>query len=443
MTSTIIILGQHVFLPSRDSESWDAVKFEQVEQSAKDIVSTIVAADPGKRVRLIYDPASLVSDEVEIAKADRETLRQIPELRENHAALASDHLGWGFQEHWNSGAGPRTILHSESAAGLIGLLDRLAQIPIKVEGAWPATSLAFGRGGAGTTSVFMMLAQEEAFLYIESKGQRIPYKFSGGVGSMDRDFWTDLKARLETQYILTNTAANALVLSNVGDADAIAEMCPWWKAWSSTARVKVESFEGAARIASKLSPRSPANLTGAFPQPFDFTPVTKAVTAACVLYAVVYGGFNARQIHAAHVDEEAKKVSYSAGSTRLAAAQGRKNRIEQLKAKYGEDVAVAPSSRQALLVQVADSLSSNLSINEFNVTPEGAVRITGVAWQVTADANRGQVLDPVLKRLQVGLPDFTIESDKTNYDSEKRVWVIVGALNRKAASAQQQNQGEK
>lgn len=431
-TVPLIVLGQHIYVPTEDTAApWMRLAFGAPDELVQQLTERVPAVVEAKRLRLIYEPTSLASEEVEAPRVSRRQMQQIPELRDRHPALGSDHLAWGYQPTWVSGGRSRTILHTEGTTGLLTLSERLSAMGLHVEGAWPAASLRAGQRG-GRPFCMLMLDDAEAFLYVEAKGQRVPLKIGAGLSVEETQ--REIRGRLEAFNLWRD--AEAMVWSNVAPA-GLAGLIPWWNEWLSVSRITVEPF-GSISF-KKLSPRDTSNLMLAFPQPFDAAPLTRWITAIAVVATVAVGGYQHYEL--TRVEQEHKDVVTTLSTERanLESAGARKTEQADLAKMYGDELALSVPSRRGLLIALAQSLPANLSVSQLDISTDGAFRISGVAWQAAADATRAQVLDPVITQMKAKMPEIVVDPAGTNYEPERRQWSLVGRLQRVQGTGTERN----
>ncbi|WP_415907065.1 hypothetical protein [Oleiharenicola sp. Vm1] len=422
-TASLIVLGQHVYVPAEDTAApWMRLPFSAPDELVQQLTERAPAVVEAKRVRLIYEPTSLASEEVEAPRVSRRQMQQIPELRDRHPALGSDHLAWGYQPNWVSGGRSKTILHTEGTTGLLTLSERLGAMGLHVEGAWPAASLSVGHR-AGRPFCMLMLDDAEAFLYVEAKGQRVPMKLGAGLSVEETQ--REIRGRLDAFNLWRD--AEALVWSNVPPA-MIASLIPWWNEWLSVSHITVEPF-GSISF-KKFSLRDTSNLMLAFPQPFDAAPLTRWITTGAVVATIAVGVYQYYQLTRAQQERDEVVAALSIERGNLELAKARKTEQGNLSKMYGDELTLSVPSRRGLLIALAQSLPTNLSVSQLDVSTDGTFRISGVAWQAAADATRAQVLDPVIAQMKAKMPEIIVEPSGTNYEPERKQWSLVGRLQR-------------
>ena len=128
-----LLLGDRWWLEGRA----EPVQIAEIARAAETLLASYGDARPA-RLRLLYQPASLVSIASACPMAGRTAIRDA--LQEEHPALGREECAWG---HEPIAVGPHTgatLLHYETEPGLHPLVAALDAAGIAVEGAWPLAS---------------------------------------------------------------------------------------------------------------------------------------------------------------------------------------------------------------------------------------------------------------------------------------------------------------
>lgn len=115
----------------------EPVQIAEIARAAETLLATYGDSRPA-RLRLLYQPASLVSIASACPMAGHTTIRDA--LQEEHPALGREECAWGYEP---IAVGPQigaTLLHYETEPGLHPLVAALHAAGIAVEGAWPLAS---------------------------------------------------------------------------------------------------------------------------------------------------------------------------------------------------------------------------------------------------------------------------------------------------------------
>jgi hypothetical protein len=415
-TAVYIILGHNIYMPSSvPGERWSSHRFEKVED-----VADLIAERGIRRVRFIYEPADLHTEEIDIPRARRGVLVNIPDLRNRFTALGTDTMGWGFQAPIRG----RTLLHAENGQGLYALVDRLSSSSIVVEGAWAASTLGFGQGFPGGVSLSMLLDDEQAHLYVEARGARHSHRYDSQYSQIS--MWNNLRSDLDNHGLISGTAQSAFRLySNMGSMEQLAAACPWWQQMATKHRPVIEDFDAVATKLLKFKTSANSNLVGSFPRPFDLTQICKAVIALAAVGLLALGATFANDLNTKNTQLGILQADIQQGQNKLAQAKARKAEQDKLTYLFGDDIKVSPPSRVGFLRALGAVFPVDFSISNLRIDATGQCTIEGLVWGTDDGAKS---FDKLLKTL--GDNNYSVEPARCAYDAQKRTFIIGGKLNR-------------
>jgi len=125
---TVLLWGHRWWLPG----SAEPLEFDNLTHAA--VLLQVHLGGP-VRLRLIYQPESLVSVATACPRGPRPALQQA--LGDEHPAIMDAALAWGHEPILSEGDAFGTFLHYEREPGLFALVERLAARGVVVTSAWP------------------------------------------------------------------------------------------------------------------------------------------------------------------------------------------------------------------------------------------------------------------------------------------------------------------
>lgn len=278
MTTTVLLWGDRWWIEGRDRP----VVFGELARAADTLLAEFGEARP-PRVRLIYQPPTLVATSVACPNGNRAILRAA--LGGEFPTLTNDALAWGFEPIFGGHARFSTVLYRETEPGLYALVAALRASGIEIEGVWPLPTLLnhvpedWPDSGALTV---LAIAAGQALVYRHSpEGHRDVQCATG------RDVEALVRATIAATPADGRAASYVAALDDAGQElvarftpdDGASRLVPW-------ARL--------VTVARALSGRQPTQL---LPPPAWHHPhrVIAVATAAALLAALTLGGLTARE----------------------------------------------------------------------------------------------------------------------------------------------------
>lgn len=128
---TVLLWGNRWWIPGGDALS----EFADDRQAAEQLVGHFADEPKPVRLRLIYQPDTLLSVAVACPNGDRRTIAQA--LAGEFPDLAKPDHAWGHEPVLAAGEGFATVLHYEAEPRLLALATELARHGLAVDSAWP------------------------------------------------------------------------------------------------------------------------------------------------------------------------------------------------------------------------------------------------------------------------------------------------------------------
>lgn len=128
---TVLLWGHHWWLPGRH----EPLAFASLADAAHTLAMHFGTDGSPERIRLIYQPETLVSAEVACPRGNRATLQKA--LAFEHPALAQPDHAWSHEPIYGDGPNFSTFLHYEQEPFLFTLVAQLSDHGIHVASAWP------------------------------------------------------------------------------------------------------------------------------------------------------------------------------------------------------------------------------------------------------------------------------------------------------------------
>jgi hypothetical protein len=245
-------------------------------------------------VTLVYEPEALVHVQVDTPRVGRRVFAALARMREEHPAVASEHIGWGIEPPWLAPTGAyATLLHAEIAPSLIALRDLCAERGLRLRAAWSAFTVAAALAGGDTPGrVPALLLLTPGFVGVARLGGGRA-GFKGWTGPLSERDWSEVRGLLADAGVIsagpavTHRRRGGLTVVAVGDP---AEQGPFWTELAASGCVEtVLGLDDLSRAAAALRPSHPANLTEAFPRPLELNRGLAAAAAAGLATAGLLG----------------------------------------------------------------------------------------------------------------------------------------------------------
>jgi hypothetical protein len=327
-------------------------------------------------VTLVYEPEALVHVQVETPRVGRRVFAALARIREEHPAVASDHIGWGIEPPWLAPTGAyATLLHAEIAPSLIALRELCAERGIRLRAAWSAFTVAAAlAGGDAPGRVPAVLLLTPGFVGVARLGGGRA-GFKGWAGPLsDRD-WAEVRGLLADAGVLSAGVAvshrrrGGLAVVAVGDPAA---QGPFWTEVAASGCVEtVLGLDDLSRAAAALRPSHPANLTEAFPRPLELNRGLAAAAALALGTAGLLGFLAWREDRArlrASGEAAAELVALHRRLDQLGANERELNRLRE----SGEgEVAGWPRHRLQALTALAATVPDAVTLTAFRLDASG------------------------------------------------------------------------
>lgn len=213
---TVLLWGDRWWVAARS----EPLEFQNLTHAVEILAAHLIVEGQRVAVRLVYQPASLVSVAVACPDGNRATLQRALEIE--HPALENPEIAWGYEPVLPIGEEHSTILHHEQEPGLFALVGALEQRGIDVVGAWPLATFLHALPGdwseSGAVAV-LAVAPDRALAY---------HHPADGVREVKE--WTGAGARTEALAWLgglPSPSESKLVVA--ADDDTAAESADWTK----------------------------------------------------------------------------------------------------------------------------------------------------------------------------------------------------------------------
>lgn len=132
---TALLWGRRWWLAGRA----EPLDFENLIHAAEVLAAHLASEPHPVRLRLIYQPETLVTVAVACPRGPRAALQRA--LAFEHPAIAAPDHAWSHEPILALGDGFTTLLHYETEPGLFSLVSRLARSGVIVVSAWPLATL--------------------------------------------------------------------------------------------------------------------------------------------------------------------------------------------------------------------------------------------------------------------------------------------------------------
>lgn len=252
-----------------------AIPFGESSRAAETLLAAF-GEDRPRRLRLIYQPASLVAEPVDCPQGPRATLQAV--LGEQFPALFSEDRAWGFEPIVGGQGRFATILYHEAEPGLYPLAQALEAAGIEIVGAWPLAPLLnlLPEDWPETGALTVVAAAENQTLVFRHTpdGKREVLSASGAEAAT---------LALETVRGALSRADTALHIAPLDAAgeSTLAQLPPL-----DVPRLHLVSWPRLTQAAGTLSRRQPTQL---LPLSALFAPASALMAASIALFLSVLG----------------------------------------------------------------------------------------------------------------------------------------------------------
>lgn len=278
MTTTVLLWGDRWWIEGRIMPAI----FGELPRAASTLLAEFGDSRPS-RVRLIYQPSSLVATSVACPNGSRAILRAA--LGDEFPALTNDALAWGFEPIVGGQDRFATVLYRETAPGLYPLVEALRTAGIEVEGVWPLSTLLnqapedWPDSGALTV---LAVAAGQALVYRHTpEGLREVHSSAGPEAEafVGATISTALARGTVALYVAALDEAGQQLAARFAPSDAALRFVPWSRL---------------VRAARSLSVRQPTQL---LPPPALLHPnrLIAAAAVAALLATLALGALTARE----------------------------------------------------------------------------------------------------------------------------------------------------
>ena len=188
---TALLWGHHWWLAGRV----EPLAFENLSHAAEVLTAHLAGEPHPVRLRLIYQPETLVTVAVDCPHGPRAALQRA--LAFEHPALAAPDHAWSHEPILPVGDGYSTLLHYETEPGLFSLVARLAQRRVIVVSAWPLAtflqSLPKELSKTGTTLVLAFADNHNCALayHHPADGRRMVHRWHGEAAVDEAQSWLE------------------------------------------------------------------------------------------------------------------------------------------------------------------------------------------------------------------------------------------------------------
>ena len=184
---TALLWGHHWWLAGRA----EPLAFENLSHAAEVLVSHLTSEPHPMRLRLIYQPETLITVAVACPRGPRAALQKA--LAFEHPAIAQPGHAWSHEPILQLGDGFGTYLHYEQEPELFLLVGRLAQRGINVTTVWPLTTYlhALPAEWSDSGAVLVVAANIAAAIayHHPANGSRTLKDWQGDTAAAEADAW--------------------------------------------------------------------------------------------------------------------------------------------------------------------------------------------------------------------------------------------------------------
>ena len=404
-----LLLGRAVW--RRGADAWRHETLEpghDIAVRAPGLMAEGVCASHGRGACVVFEPEAMCHQVVETPRVKRAVFASLARVRNEHPVVASENLGWGFEQpEPGPGGAYFTLLSYEATPGLIDLVQACSGAGMRLSSAWSAYSVAAAladqRPGARTGTVLIMVPDFTAVACCE--GRR---SFRAWSGAMTERDWKAFGALAGEGDSRTGRGVSGGVQRKpriLVVAEAGVERCwPAWEELRSSGRIEaiagLDEFAGAAL---RMSPAHPANLAEAFPRPAQLDPVLVPAAVACTLSALALAvafGLGSRGLKA---NREAAAQVISRLDSRLAELNANKLEMDRLRLELREDDWASVSPGNAALRELTLAVPDALTLTSFSIGRDGRFDLGAI---VTAPG-----FDPASARRDLSARGFAASAD--------------------------------
>jgi hypothetical protein len=368
-----LILGRTLW--RREDGGWRSETLAAPAGAAQPAVARLeelLRVGPSGPITLIYEPESLTHVQVETPRVGRKVFAALARVREEHPAVASDHIGWGIEPPWLAPTGAyATLLHAEIAPMLVGLRDLCAERGIRFRAAWAVFTVVTALAGCdapGRVPAVLLLTPGFVGLARLGGGRS---GFKGWTGPLSDREWTEVRGLLADAGMIAAGAAvpprrrGGLAVVSVGNPAA---QGPFWAELAASGWVEsVLGLDDLARAAVALRPSHPANLVEAFPRPLDLNRGL-AATAAVACGTAGLLGILAWRADGARIQARSEAAAERAGlQRRLDALAANERELNRLQESGEGELAGWPRHRAQALTALASSVPDALTLTRFHL----------------------------------------------------------------------------
>ena len=374
-TLTALLWGDRWWIEGRDEP------FGDLHRAAEVLLAHFAQGGKPARLRLIFQPESLLAHSVACPRGNRDLLQLA--LSEQFPVLANDELAWGFEPIVGGSDQFATVLYHETQAGLFALVQALHDGGIEIEGAWPlGTVLNLVPDDWPDTGVLTVVAVAE--------NRTLAYRhMADGRREVEAATGTDAAASalnaLRTALARTDTAIYLVGCDPAGERLAAQLPAP------DVPRVRLLSWSTLVRAASTLSRSHPSQL---LPIPSRWSP-RRALLAASSLAAIAALGFFADAARLTWMQRTAAAAQRSEAATlrtEIAARRDAQRELAMLRAavEAGEPATAvfAPWLRELAAKLPREAVLTRVAATRSRIAVEGGVTgpMTDPAWRQWLDA---------------------------------------------------------
>lgn len=333
----------------------EPLEFQNLSHAAEVLAAHLASEPHPVRLRLIYQPESLVTVSVACPNGPRAALQKA--LAFEHPAIAQSGHAWSHEPILSLGDGFETYLHYEQEPGLFRLVERLAQHGINVTTAWPLATFLHALPAEWSDSGAVLVVAANAATAIAyhhpAHGSRTLKNWQGDTAAAEAEAWL--------QQEMADTPRDSAMMLITAEPEASVE------------NVKYLPLTDALAIPVVLPRAHPAQLLPATP---FLTPQRAAIAASILL--LLTGGWTgvayARELMAWQEGQRTAAHEKTALRTEIEHYRINAAEIVALRAKLAGPGSSPPVGE--LLDAVCNALPSQLALDQIRVA-QGRFTLTG------------------------------------------------------------------
>ena len=378
-----MLLGRGVW--TRGPAGWRRKSFEEGASSGAAAVAHLAdclsGGGPGTALA-VFEPEGIGHQAVETPRVGRAVFATLERVRNEHAAVTSETLGWGIEMPEPAQGGAfSTLMHYEMAPGLVDVCDTCDLRGARLAVAWSAYTAAVfcmkpGLTGA-RTRFSLVLVPGFAAVSAHGGGRR---SFRSWVGPMSERDWKafsalvgDMDARTPPSMSEAGLRRGGITVIADGDPGLI---CPIWGEMGSSGRVEaVLSLDALADSAARLKPSHPANLVEAFPRPRQLNRYLVGATAMGLTLAVASGASSLTLRRQLHTEDGASRGRTSALQGHLAALERNQGSMRRIREEMPEGDGLPLAERHDALAALAAAVPETVTLTSLTIARDSSFEI--------------------------------------------------------------------